>query len=167
MKCVKIGLDRIPEAHALAVRGAERIARDFGPGHWSRASSLRAWKGHIGLKDVYLAEQGGRAVAVFKLRAKKPHWVPKKRFAEPDARCLWLTDFYVDPDHLRRGIGRACMEEVRRIAAKAGCRWVRFDAYDAAAGAGAFYEKCGCVMVDRTALRGVKLLIFELRAEDR
>jgi GNAT superfamily N-acetyltransferase len=68
----------------------------------------------------------------------------------------------VDPLVQRRGIGRRLVRE----AIAAGRAWpadaIRLDAYDAEAGAGPFYAKCGFREVGRVSYRGNPLVYFEL-----
>ena len=59
-------------------------------------------------------------------------------------------------------IGRRCVDEARKI----GKRWpgdaIRLDAYDAEAGAGDFYRKCGFTEVGRASYRNTALIYFEM-----
>jgi GNAT superfamily N-acetyltransferase len=61
----------------------------------------------------------------------------------------------------RRGVGRACLQDVRRIAHAWPADAIRLDAYDAPAGAGRFYERCGYREVGRVVYRKVPLIYFE------
>ncbi len=54
------------------------------------------------------------------------------------------------------------MEEVTRIARAWPADAIRLDAYDADAGAGIFYAKCGCTEVGRVSYRGTPLIYYEL-----
>jgi GNAT superfamily N-acetyltransferase len=67
----------------------------------------------------------------------------------------------VAPALQRQGIGRSCLEEVRRICRRWPADAVRLDAYDAPAGAGKFYEKCGFRDIGRASYRGCPLAYFE------
>jgi GNAT superfamily N-acetyltransferase len=62
----------------------------------------------------------------------------------------------------RQGVGRRLLEEAKIVAAAWPCDAIRLDAYDAAAGAGPFYAKCGFREVGRMTYRGVPLIYFEL-----
>jgi ribosomal protein S18 acetylase RimI-like enzyme len=50
-----------------------------------------------------------------------------------------------------------------KLVKAAGGEAVRLDAYDAAAGAGEFYEKCGFVEVGRVTYRLNPLIYYELQ----
>lgn len=162
MRFRKIGPGRAEECLALSAACAARLTREFGKGHWSGVCTLATWKRRAADKDVMVAEDSGSAVATFMLEERKPGFVSAKKFSEPRDSFLWLTNFFVDPARWREGIGRACMEEMKRLAKTKHRQWIRFDAYAAPAGAGGFYEKCGCVPIDTASPRGCPLLVFEL-----
>ena len=63
----------------------------------------------------------------------------------------------------REGIGRRCMVEVVKFARAWPADAIRLDAYDAEAGAGPFYARCGCAEVGRVVYRNAPLIYFELR----
>ena len=68
----------------------------------------------------------------------------------------------VDPVSQRQGVGRGLIEEAARVARAWPAEAIRLDAYDAPAGAGAFYRKCGFKDVGSVVYRSVPLLYFEL-----
>ena len=68
----------------------------------------------------------------------------------------------VDPRYQGQGVGRQCMEEARWIAMEWPADAIRLDAWDARAGAGTFYRKCGYREVGRAVYRKAPLIYFEL-----
>jgi GNAT superfamily N-acetyltransferase len=68
----------------------------------------------------------------------------------------------VAPDRQRRGLGRDLVREAISVARAWPSQAIRLDAYDAPAGAGAFYLKCGFREVGRVTYRKVPLIYFEL-----
>ena len=68
----------------------------------------------------------------------------------------------VAPDLQRQGIGRALVREGVAVAREWPSHAIRLDAYDAMAGAGGFYLKCGFREVGRVTYRKVPLIYFEL-----
>lgn len=68
----------------------------------------------------------------------------------------------VHPDLQRKGVGRLLLKEAEAIA----CAWpadtIRLDTFDAAAGAGPFYAKCGFREVARVIYKKDPLIYFEL-----
>lgn len=60
-----------------------------------------------------------------------------------------------------RGIGRQCVDEALRIVRAWPADALQLDAYDAHAGAGPFYFKCGFREVGRTSYRSVPLIYYE------
>ncbi|NOT06618.1 MAG: GNAT family N-acetyltransferase [Gemmatimonadales bacterium] len=67
----------------------------------------------------------------------------------------------VDPELQRGGIGRRCMKEAARVCSTWPADAIRLDAFDAPAGAGEFYRKCGMREVGRATYRKVPLVYFE------
>jgi GNAT superfamily N-acetyltransferase len=68
----------------------------------------------------------------------------------------------VHPSRQGRGVGRLMLQEARRIAAEWPAAAIRLDAYDAVAGAGGFYARCGFREVGRVVYRRSPLIYYEL-----
>jgi len=66
------------------------------------------------------------------------------------------------PARQRQGIGKKCLDKAERIAATMGADAIRLDAYDAAVGAGGFYERCGYAEMGRVTCRNAPLVYYEL-----
>jgi GNAT superfamily N-acetyltransferase len=62
----------------------------------------------------------------------------------------------------RQGIGRLLVAEAVKQARAWAANAIRLDAFDADAGAGAFYAKCGFREVGRVTYRKAPLIYFEL-----
>jgi GNAT superfamily N-acetyltransferase len=69
----------------------------------------------------------------------------------------------VVPAMQRQGIGTICLQKIQGVARDLPVDAIRLDAYDAEAGAGKFYEKCGYVEVGRAVYRNAPLIYYELR----
>ena len=67
----------------------------------------------------------------------------------------------VAPAVQRRGVGRRLLHAAQAVVAAWPGEAIRLDAYDAAAGAAGFYERCGFREVGRATFRGVALVYFE------
>lgn len=141
---------------------AEDLTRRFGPGHWSAVVTEKGELRNIRTSRVLIArdEEVG-IIATLRLATKKPWAIDRSYFANI-ARPLYLTDMAVTPPLQRQGIGRRIMDEAKAVAASWPGDAIRLDAYDAKAGAGPFYAKCGFREVGRAAYRGVPLIYFEL-----
>lgn len=110
---------------------------------------------------LYVALHRGEAVASLKLATKKP-WAIDLKYFPKAKRPLYLTAMAVAPEHQRRGLGRACLEQVLPLARKAKADAIFLDAYDhPAAGAGPFYAKCGWRETGRARYRDVPLIYYE------
>src|SRR5437667_6104409 len=67
----------------------------------------------------------------------------------------------VAPGKQRQGLGRRCLEEAATIARAWPADAIRLDAFDAQAGAGDFYARCGWTEVGRRSYRGTPLIYYE------
>lgn len=111
--------------------------------------------------SVYVALDRGEALATLTLCAKKPWAIDRRHFTDC-RKPLYLTGMAVDPKRQRQGIGRRSVDEVRRIAKEWSSDAIRLDSYDAVAGAGTFYEKCGFREVGRALYRNCPLIYYEM-----
>jgi len=160
---VKLDLATPDDAAAIAslqTAVAEHLALRHGKGYWSSAASERGVLFQMRTGKLYLARQEDRVIATLRLATKKP-WAIDKSYFSPCKRPLYLTDMAVAPDLQRAGIGRLCMEEVARIGRAWPADAVFLDAFDAEAGAGEFYRKCGFREVGRVTYRKTPLIYFE------
>jgi GNAT superfamily N-acetyltransferase len=146
---------------AVRVAAADRLTRDFGEGHWSahtnEASVLRDMKA----SRVLAARDGRRIVGTLTLQAKKP-WAIDPAYFTPCRKALYLINMAVTPARQRTGVGRGLLHEALVLARAYPADAIRLDAYDADAGAGEFYRKCGYASAGGKSYRGVPLLYFEL-----
>lgn len=151
------------DAAALAVLqtavAADLTAR-YGRGHWSSTVSEKGVLFHMRTGKVYVAKTGGEVVATLRLATKKP-WAIDKTYFTSCKKPLYLLNMAVQPALQCQGIGRLCLEEAERLAREQPADSLRLDAYDAPAGAGEFYRKCGFQEVGRVTYRGVPLVYFE------
>lgn len=143
---------RTEAAHALTGR--------FGRGPWSREATERGVLAGFRQASVLLALECDVVVGTLRLSTRKP-WAIDRTLFTPVARPLYLTDMAVHPAHQRRGIGRAMLAEAQRMARAFPAQAVWLDAYDAPAGAGAFYARCGFVERGRRSYRDAPLVYFE------
>jgi GNAT superfamily N-acetyltransferase len=160
-------LQDAPAIAALRNAVAADLTARHGKGHWSSASSERGVLFNLRTASVFVArgEHNGRGeaglIATLQLATKKP-WAIDPSYFTPCKMPLYLTDMAVAPGMQRQGIGRHCIEEVRLIAREWRRGAIRLDAYDATAGAGDFYRKCGFREVGRVVYRKVPLIYFEM-----
>ena len=150
-------------AGVAAVRNAasEQLTATFGHGSWTVASSARTVFSNLGGSRIFVVRRGTALIATLKLGTKKP-WAIDATYFSPCLRPLYLTSMAVLPTEQRRGVGRLCIEQAARIARAWPADALRLDAYDAPAGAGAFYLKCGFREVGRASYRYTRLIYFEL-----
>lgn len=152
---------------ALRLSVARQLTVDFGKGTWSFAAESEAGvRADIMTAKVLVMRDEGTIVGTLRLSPRLPWIVPIDGFT-PGCRPLYLTSMAVLPKRQRQGVGRACVEAAKEYAAAAGADVIRLDAYDASAGAGEFYRKCGFHEVRRAPYNGTPLIFFECFVGDR
>jgi GNAT superfamily N-acetyltransferase len=152
------------DAEAVAfVRNAaaEALTRQFGSGHWSGMVSVHGALRGIDSSHVLVARHRDAVVGTLRLATRKPWAIDAKYFEQVD-RPLYLVDMAVLPEAQRRGVGRQLVEAAVLTAEGWAADAIRLDAYDHAAGAGGFYEKCGFTEVGRAAYREVPHVYYQL-----
>jgi GNAT superfamily N-acetyltransferase len=145
---------------ALHTAVAEELTRVHGHGIWSTKTSEKGVVLAIRTSRVLVAREGTEIVATLRLATKKP-WAIDTGYFSPCARPLYLTGMAVSPARQRQGLGRKCLEAATQVARDWPADAVRLDAFDAAAGAGGFYARCGWSEVGRTVYRNTPLIYYE------
>jgi ribosomal protein S18 acetylase RimI-like enzyme len=148
----------IAELHTAV---ADRLTQDFGRGHWSSHVSEKGVLFALRTSRVFAAKSGTQVVGSLRLATTKPWAIDKSYFTRCE-RPLYLTAMAVEPSQQRAGIGRAMLEDAKRIARAWPGDAIRLDAYDTPAGAGEFYAKCGFREVGRATYRVTPLIYYEL-----
>ena len=145
---------------AVRAAAALKLTRNFGHGHWSSLTHEAAVRRDMKASTVLVARDRGRIVATLTLATKKP-WAIDVTCFTPCKKALYLVNMAVHPRRQRRGIGRALLAEALAAAKQQRANAIRLDAYDAGAGAGEFYRRCGYRPAGGTTYRGVALVYFE------
>jgi|SRR5688572_2360280 len=153
--------DDIPGVIAVRVNAAEDLTERFGGGHWSGHATERGVAWDLKQGKVLIARRGASIVGTLKLSTRKP-WAIDASYFTPCEHPWYLTNMAVDPTHQGKGIGKRSVLEAVRLVKEWGGDAVRLDAYDAAPGAGAFYEKCGFTERGRVTYRITPLVYYEL-----
>jgi GNAT superfamily N-acetyltransferase len=153
--------DEAAAVAALRNAVASVLTERHGIGHWSSVSTERGVRSSMKRSSIYIVREEGRVIATLELATRKP-WAIDSRCFTPVSRPLYLLGMAVEPARQRGGIGRRCIEEAVRICRTWPADALRLDAYDADAGAGEFYRKCGFAEVGRAAYRYTPLIYFEL-----
>ncbi len=151
------------ELAALHTAVAQNLTSHFGPGFWSSAPSERGILANMRLPKfsrTLIARSKGRIVGTLRLATKKP-WAIDTTYFTPAMEPLYLTGMAVHPELQRKGIGRLLMKQAEEIARAWPADAIRLDAFDAAAGAGPFYAKCGYREVAHVIYKKDPLIYFE------
>lgn len=149
------------ELAAMRSAAAKHLTTRFGRGHWSGEATERGVLASMNTGSVWVARRGRTIAGTFRLATKKP-WAIDRAYFTPTKLPLFLTDMAVLPSMQGLGIGRRCLQKALDVADAWPADSICLDAYDAEAGAGDFYRKCGFREVGRVVYRGVPLIYFEL-----
>jgi GNAT superfamily N-acetyltransferase len=148
------------EIAALRCAAADDLTVRFGKGFWSSNATE---------KGVLLAMKRGRVVIATRedaitgtmtLSTWKPWAIDKSYFTKVE-KPLYLTSMAVAPKLQGQGVGRAMLAAAEQAARDWPAQAIRLDAFDADAGAGAFYAKCGYRETGRATFRSVPLIYYE------
>jgi GNAT superfamily N-acetyltransferase len=143
---------------------AADLTRRFGQGRWSSAQSERGLLANMRrpkFERILMARGNRRIVGTLRLATKKP-WAIDTAYFTAVNRPLYLTGMAVHPDLQRSGVGRLLLKEAEAVARAWPADAIRLDAFDAEAGAGGFYAKCGFREVGRVSYKGNPLVYFEM-----
>lgn len=144
----------------LHLAASRHLTARYGNGHWSAKTTDKGVLFAMRMGTVYVARRRNRLVGTLTLSTRKP-WAIDKKYFSPSGRALYLTAMAIDPEDQRQGIGRRCVEAACVIAREWPADAIRLDAWDAEAGAGEFYRKCGFHEVGRASYRNAPLIYFE------
>lgn len=145
---------------AVRSRAADALTKEFGEGHWSAPATEKGVLFSMRYARVLVAKQAGRIVGTLRLANKKP-WAIDPEYFTAVKRAIYLTDMAVDPASQGKGAGRALIDHALVVARDWPANSIRLDAYDAAAGAGGFYAKCGFREAGRVVYRKTPLVYYE------
>lgn len=150
----------VPALSVLRTAVAVELTNRYGQGHWSTPVSERSAELALRHSYVLVLHDGATLVGTLRLGNKKP-WAIDKTYFTDVKKAIYLTDMAVDPGRQRQGVGRVLIEEAIDVARDWPADAIRLDAYDAPAGAGEFYAKCGFAERGRVVYRKVPLIYYE------
>ncbi len=150
-----------PELAALHTAANADLTKRFGQGVWSSVATEKGMLFNMRHNRVIIARRGNRIVGTLNLQTKKP-WAIDVSYFTPVKKALYLTGMAVVPAMQKQGIGRALLEEAAKITRKWPADAIRLDAWDADAGAGPYYAKCGYRELAHTSYKENPLIYFEL-----
>jgi GNAT superfamily N-acetyltransferase len=139
---------------------ANRLTEKFGKGPWSGGCTEKGILFGMRTSRMLVARENGKIAGTLSLHTKKP-WAIDQAYFTAVRKPLYLTSMFVAVECQGTGVGRRLLKEAVKIAREWPADAIRLDAYDATAGAGDFYAKCGFREVGRAKYKGVGLRYFE------
>ena len=154
-------LKDVPVIAALYNSAAGALTARFGEGHWSSVVTERGTALSQRHARVRVGRAGKSVLTVLRLATKKP-WAIDVSYFTPVKRPLYLTGMAVAVAHQGQGLGRLALADAVAVAREMSADAIRLDSYNADAGAGPFYARCGFVERGRVVYKGDPLLYYEL-----
>ena len=154
-------LEDVAVIAALQNAAAGALTARFGEGHWSSFVTERGAALAQRHARVRIGRSGKRVLTVLRLATKKP-WAIDVAYFTPVKRPLYLTGMAISVAHHGQGLGRLALQDARAVAQAWPADAIRLDAYDAEAGAGRFYAKCGFQERGHAVYKGDPLVYYEL-----
>ena len=145
---------------ALQNAAAGALTARFGPGPWSALVTERGAALAQRHARVRIGRQGKRILTAVRLATKKP-WAIDVDYFTPVQRPLYLTGMAVSVADQGQELGSVALEDACTIAEGWPADAVRLDAYEASAGAGGFYARCGFTERGRVVYKGDPLVYYE------
>jgi GNAT superfamily N-acetyltransferase len=149
------------ELAALHTAVADHLTSLYSKGPWSSHTSEKGVLHAMRNSKVVVATEDAAIVATLRLARKKPWAIDISYFTKCE-KALYLLAMAVAPARQRQGIGRKCLDEASRIARAWPADAIRLDAYNADAGGGPFYQRCGYAERGRVSYRNTPLIYYEL-----
>jgi GNAT superfamily N-acetyltransferase len=162
LKFADAKLDDVGVIAGLQNAAAGALTARFGAGHWSSLVNERSAELALRHARVRIGRSGRRVLTVLRLATKKP-WAIDVSYFTPVKRPLYLTGMAVSVAHQGQGLGCQALEDARAVAQAWPADAIRLDVYDAQAGAGQFYTKCGYQERGRVVYKGNPLVYYELQ----
>ena len=150
-----------PALAELHTAVAGHLTRQFGVGPWSSKTSDKGVLLAMRTSRVFVAREGSSIVGTLRLTTKKS-WAIDTSYFTACANPVYLVAMAIIPARQRQGLGRKCLEAAKDLARAWPANAIRLDAYDALAGGGPFYARCGFAEVGRTTYRNTPLVYYEL-----
>ena len=154
-------LEDVAVIAALQNAAAGALTARFGEGHWSSLGTERGAALAQRHARIRVGRSGKRVLTVLRLATKKP-WAIDVAYFTPVKRPLYLTGMVVSVAHQGQGLGRLALEDARAVALAWPADAIRLDAFDAEAGAGRFYAKCGFQERGHVVYKRDPLVYYEL-----
>jgi ribosomal protein S18 acetylase RimI-like enzyme len=160
---ISISLATPDDAAAIAEvisEAAHDLTVKHGQGHWSAIASAKGVMNGMSKAKVLVARNGAVVVGTLRLTSSRP-WVIDPDYFTPVPRPVYLVDMAVRPAYQRVGVGRALIEEAKKMVSVLTGDALRLDAYAGDAGAGGFYIKCGFTERGHIDYKKVPHIYFE------
>jgi GNAT superfamily N-acetyltransferase len=148
------------EIAALRVAAADDLTTRFGKGFWSSNTTDKGVLAAMKRSKMLIATKAGEIVGTLTLSTVKP-WAIDTAYFTTVSRPVYLTSMAVTPGLQKEGVGRFLLEAATSVAKAWPGHAIRLDAFDADAGAGGFYARCGYAERGRNVFRNVPLIYYE------
>ena len=152
--------DDVAAIAGLQNAAAGALTARYGTGPWSALVTERGATLAQRHARVRIGTEGKRILTVLRLATKKP-WAIDVSYFTAVKRPLYLTGMAVSVADQGQGLGALALEDAVAVARAWPADAVRLDAFDAEAGAGGFYARCGFTQRGSVVYKGDPLVYLE------
>jgi GNAT superfamily N-acetyltransferase len=145
----------------LHAETAAALTERFGEGPWSRPGEVKRVEPPSAFHRLRVGRHRGQVVTALRLQTKKP-WAIDVAYFTPVPKAIYLTGMVTALRYHGKGLGRSALDDAQRITREWPADAIRLDAWDADAGAGPFYRKCGFTEKGHVVYKGSPLVYYEL-----
>jgi GNAT superfamily N-acetyltransferase len=149
------------ELAALHTAVSADLTQRCGQGFWSHIATEKGVLFSLRYARVIIARKGKTIVGTLRLANKKP-WAIDVTYFTPVKKAIYLAGMAVLPRLQHQGIGRQLLQKAVEEARTWPADAIRLDAFNADAGAGGFYARCGFLEVARVIYKKDPLIYFEI-----
>jgi GNAT superfamily N-acetyltransferase len=147
--------------HAIVAACGLHLHRTLGLSHWNPPYALDRMRKDAVEREVWIVWEDGLAAGTFTIGHTPIAAYRPEIWSAPDAPALYLNRLAIPPRLQGRGLGRACMAEIERLAQTRHAEFVRLDAVTAHAALCDFYRKLGYVERGPFDNLGIAVTCFE------
>ncbi|RYG34998.1 MAG: GNAT family N-acetyltransferase [Burkholderiales bacterium] len=151
------------EIAAVRMAAAHELTLRFGLGLWSSNTTPNLVLLAMKQGRVIIATHADAIVGTLTLSKRKP-WAIEKSYFTRVKTPIYLTNMAIHPRAQRQGVGRALLADAdtrTRLWPGGAGHAIRLDAFNADAGAGGFYERCGYRERGKIVFKNAPLIYFE------
>lgn len=153
-------MDDVAALMKLRAEVARDMSDRFGKGGWSSVPTKADIVRQLRASHVLVAREGAEVVGTVRLAPVQPGIIDTSAFT-PVSTAIYVLGLAVAVHRRNFAIGHSLMNATKDFAQKSSANALWLDAYDHAAGAGPFYERCGFRRCGKKPHGSIDLWLYE------